>query len=121
MEYGLSVRQPWAQAIFIAGKDVENRAWSTEYRGRLWIQAGKVFDHTAPEHIAKAAADAPRGYLLGHVDLVDCVRNHRSAWADRGQYHWLLRNAVLLDEPIPFRGLQGLFPIGVLPRVNQMM
>jgi hypothetical protein len=116
VEYGISIRQPWAWAIFNAGKDVENRSWNTEYRGRLWIQAGKVFDYQAPSEIAKGAADSPRGYLLGHVDLVDCVRNHRSAWADRGQFHWLITNPVLLPEPIPFRGLQGLFPVGTLPK-----
>lgn len=121
VDFGISVRQPWAFAIFEAGKDVENRTWATQYRGRLWIQAGKVSDGSAPEHLTKAAAQAPRGYLLGYVDLTDCVRGHRSEWAERGQYHWLLANPVLLPDPIPFRGLQGLFPIGVLPRQTQMM
>ncbi|MEV6967602.1 hypothetical protein AB0M47_21105 [Hamadaea sp. NPDC051192] len=40
----LTVRQPWAWAIAHAGKVVENRSWSTSYRGLLAIHAGLKFD-----------------------------------------------------------------------------
>jgi hypothetical protein len=40
----LTVRQPWAWAIAHAGKTVENRSWSTSYRGLLAIHAGVNFD-----------------------------------------------------------------------------
>ena len=33
----LSVRQPWAWLICSRIKDVENRTWKTNYRGRLSI------------------------------------------------------------------------------------
>lgn len=39
----ISIQQPWAWAIF-NGKPVENRKWSTAYRGPLLIHAGKKFD-----------------------------------------------------------------------------
>jgi hypothetical protein len=39
----LTVRQPWAWAIF-HGKPVENRSWATKYRGDLLIHARKQFD-----------------------------------------------------------------------------
>ena len=35
----LSIRQPWAWLILRAGKDVENRDWSTKVRGRVLIHA----------------------------------------------------------------------------------
>jgi len=35
----LSIRAPWWWAILYAGKDIENRDWSTNYRGRLFIHA----------------------------------------------------------------------------------
>lgn len=35
----LSVRQPWAWAIALGGKHVENRHWSTRHRGLLAIHA----------------------------------------------------------------------------------
>lgn len=45
----LTVKQPWAGAIALGavhpgGKDVENRHWSTGYRGPLLIHAGKAVD-----------------------------------------------------------------------------
>ena len=33
----LSLRPHWAYAIFHLGKDIENRTWSTAYRGPLLI------------------------------------------------------------------------------------
>ena len=33
------IRQPWAWLIVHGFKDIENRSWSTQYRGRLLIQA----------------------------------------------------------------------------------
>ncbi|MBL8866467.1 MAG: ASCH domain-containing protein, partial [Planctomycetia bacterium] len=37
----LSIHQPWAHAILHFGKSVENRTWSTSYRGPLLIHAAK--------------------------------------------------------------------------------
>lgn len=35
----LSVKQPWASLIVCGAKDVENRTWTTSYRGRLLIHS----------------------------------------------------------------------------------
>ena len=40
----LSVRQPWAWLLVNGYKDIENRNWATEFRGRCFIHAGKNFD-----------------------------------------------------------------------------
>lgn len=40
----LTVRQPWAWAITCGAKTVENRTWSTRYRGPLVIHAGARID-----------------------------------------------------------------------------
>ncbi|NUR59423.1 MAG: ASCH domain-containing protein [Catenulispora sp.] len=40
----LTVRQPYAWAIAHAGKTIENRSWSTSYRGLLAIHAALTFD-----------------------------------------------------------------------------
>lgn len=37
----LTVKQPWASLIVMGIKDVENRTWTTPYRGRILIHAGK--------------------------------------------------------------------------------
>lgn len=39
--YAISVRQPWAWAVFAAGKDVENRSWPVPAQiigKRVWKQ-----------------------------------------------------------------------------------
>ena len=35
----LSVRQPWANLIVRGIKDIENRSWKTNFRGRILIHA----------------------------------------------------------------------------------
>jgi hypothetical protein len=37
----LSIRQPWAWLIIAGHKDVENRSWTTTYRGPLLIHAAR--------------------------------------------------------------------------------
>lgn len=112
----LTVRQPWAWAIIHAGKDVENRTWPTEHRGPLAIHAGQQLDASGAGFLKRldfypCDDELLRGAVIGIVDVVDCVRNHDSPWADDGQYHWVLHNPRPLPEPIPYRGMQGLFTV----------
>lgn len=43
----LSIRQPWAWLIMTGLKDIENRTWNTDFRGRFAIHASKKFDWDA--------------------------------------------------------------------------
>jgi hypothetical protein len=108
----LTIRQPWAWAIFHAGKDVENRRWSTKYRGRLYVHAGLAVDDNAVALLRATGFDVPstlpRGVILGAVTIVDIVREHDSRWAQPHHFHWLLRDAALLRRPLPHRGKRGL-------------
>lgn len=106
----LTVKQPWAGAIFSRGKNIENRSWSTHYRGPLLIHAGARFDREAIEMIRPALGEEwGRGRIIGCVDLVDCVRGHRSKWADKGSWHWILKNARALKSPVIAKGKLGLW------------
>lgn len=40
----ITVRQPWAWAIARGWKPIENRSWTTTYRGPLAIHAGQLWD-----------------------------------------------------------------------------
>jgi hypothetical protein len=106
----LTIRQPWASAIFVAGKDVENRGWTTHYRGRLWIHAGRFKKRDEPDRWAERhriwlpEEPLPRGVILGSVELVDIVTHADSPWALRGQNHWLLRRPRLLLRPVSWPG-----------------
>jgi hypothetical protein len=108
----LTIRQPWADLIVGGHKDVENRTWSTTYRGRLWIHAAVKVDDSeratrlAHEHGVTVTAG---GRLLGYVTLADVVREHKSVWALDGHYHWVLTDPVRLVEPIPVKGSQGIW------------
>ena len=59
----LSVRQPYANAIFASGKTIENRAWRTDYRGKLWIHASQRPD--LGEEVDAARADVRRPIFIG--------------------------------------------------------
>lgn len=108
MEPILTVRQPWATAIFSASKDVENRSWHTDYRGRIWIHASKTLDRPDDPRLAWVLEELPTGVVLGSVVLVDVVRDSRSRWADPAAFHWVLTDAQLLPTPVPRRGRPGL-------------
>lgn len=80
----ITIKQPWAWAIFHAGKDIENRKWIPSHRGPLGIHAAK--STVSSEY--KIAADFIRslgytpptfeelrdrgetGVILGTVDFV---------------------------------------------------
>lgn len=116
----LTVCQPWAWAIAIegaAGKDVENRTWSTDYRGVILIHAGlsKKFlgSLDCREYpgcpVPPAADDMVYGAFVAAARVVGCVRNSRSLWAETGCWHWQLADRVALRKPVPAKGKQGLW------------
>ena len=38
----LSIKQPWASLIAHGIKDIENRTWKTNFRGRIYIHASSI-------------------------------------------------------------------------------
>ena len=46
----------------------------------------------------------PKGAIIGSVEIVDCVQNHPSPWAEKGVWNWVLANPILFPEPIPAKG-----------------
>lgn len=127
----ISIKQPWASLIAYNIKNIENRTWKTSFRGTVYIHAsakpsGKMIDLLTKEQYDyvlskgwKSATLKPVSAIIGEVDIVDCVINHGSIWAEqtttftcpdsgiqiiqRGSpkiYNWVLENAVLYKEPI---------------------
>ena len=100
----LTLRQPWAHAVIHGGKDIENRCWTTRYRGPLAIHTSKGM--TAAEYDAAYLFCAARGLtlppraaltfgaIIGTVELRDCLPDDPArTWGMPGQYHWMLANA----------------------------
>ena len=54
----LSVKNPYAYLIIQGGKDVENRTWTTDYRGRLYIHSsGDAMPFTLEEDYPDLKSD----------------------------------------------------------------
>lgn len=101
----LTVRQPWASLIVAGVKDIENRTWTTPYRGLIAILASR--GRPAPFHGSGAVKTLPRGVILGVVTLADIVETHSSEWFE-GPYGWRLTDAREFVTPIPYMGQLGL-------------
>lgn len=120
----LTVCQPYSALIALGDKRVENRIWSTPYRGPLVIHAGaskgwlNTYAGELPEPLHYSA-------LLCVVDLIDCLhfspamRRRPPAgygWLAEhvhaeGPYCFILDNLRVLPTPIPCAGKQGLWTL----------
>jgi len=123
----LSIKQPWAWLIANGLKDIENRDWSTNYRGPLLIHAGKAFDKDCFigstidldlfnrfgievfDALPRYKTDYALGCIIGQADLVDVVEKSDSRWFC-GDYGFALENAQTID-PIPYAGKLKLFDV----------
>lgn len=122
----LTIRQPWAWAICHAGKRIENRSWTTSYRGQLAIHASKsapsqaMLDAVAElardaqpgrrqslARTAAAARAAPRGAIVAVCTLADVVATSHDVadvWADEDGFWWRLKAVRVLAEPVDCTG-----------------
>lgn len=135
----ISIKQPWASLIVENIKDIENRTWKTSFRGTVLVHAsGKPsgtitnlltqdqFDSInvnrfAPEWLQLLMAGRyTNSAIIGTVDIVDCVINNPSIWAEKSDkslilddnlmpiksldhkpiWNWVLANPVKFDQPI---------------------
>jgi hypothetical protein len=115
----ISIIMPWPWLIFKFGKDVENRTWFTNYRGRILIHASKKPDRNFIQilnHYNATPTEAELkelsqwcGCIVGSIELVECIPYSKSKWAEAGMWHWVLKNPELFKEPIPAKGSLGLW------------
>lgn len=127
----ISVRQPYAWLIVNDWKNIENRSWSTTYRGSLLIHASRRVESDMIPWVvqqAKKADDAGGfppaspifriGGIIGIVDLVDVVTISDNEWFN-GPYGWVLANARPL-EFYPCVGKVGLFDVSYPHNINSV-
>lgn len=109
----LTVCQPFAERIRLGLKPIENRTWSTSYRGQLAIHAGKSRSWLQPGDDRRYPGMV-FGAVVCLVELYDCVdylnlprelEDHEDAF---GPFCFLLRNVQPI-EPVYVRGMQGLW------------
>lgn len=113
----LSINQPWAWAIIKGYKDIENRDWSTKYRGPVIIHASKKWDRGGYNFLRYFKnIEIPSknchvfGALIGMVDLISCVNRCDSEWF-AGPYGFVLRNAREYKYPIIWKGQLRFFEV----------
>lgn len=140
----ITIKQPWASFIVHGLKDIENRTWACpkKYIGQMvLIHAGadKTLMNIPPSDFMtedqidayeKNRFDFPMlernlySVIIGSVEIVDCVINHPSIWAEKTEnytvgmnpklheattgkkviYNWVLANPILFENPIPASG-----------------
>lgn len=120
----LTVRQPWAWAIGIGVKPLENRSRRFHHRGPLLIHAGLHEETGMVDHVLELIADetgtavsllrnayrqqAARGTIIGAVTVTDCVTAHPSRWF-AGPHALVLERPQRAYRPVPCRGQLGLW------------
>ncbi len=145
----ITIKQPWASLIVEARqdnillgiKDVENRTWPTKLRGRVLVHAsfnpvkGLPCEILTPLQYAEVftankldSLVGNNGVIIGSIEIVDCVINHESIWAEKSEkcpfrtceacdenkhrciyynkpiYNWVLANPIKFPVPIPAKG-----------------
>lgn len=113
----LSIKNPWADLIAHGFKDIENRTWPTKHRGKILIHASAKPDAryleasilftkeqwrslTDNERVNQLLRLYTSSAIIGEVNVVDCIQNSQSVWAEPGCWHWVLRGAIIYKEPI---------------------
>lgn len=111
---GLTIRQPWADAIVQPSdnpKRIENRARQTHYRGRLLIHAGLAGDRQAVLDGILPGPDV-RGAVIAMAELVGCHQATGGCcapWGFADVWHWELANVRALPVPVAAKGALGLW------------
>lgn len=130
----LSLRQPWAWLMLEASppKDIENRVWTTSYRGPVAVHASKgmtedeYYDADEFARLVDPSITLPpmealvRGAIVGAFTVLDVLRpigtlesrwTPELRWRIPGQFGWKVERPVFLDEPVPFLGMRKLFEV----------
>lgn len=118
---GLTVKPPWSTAIAMGAKRIENRSWSTPYRGPVAVHAGKAWAFKSGEplddrlwELGKSYASTRpiptlalldfnlrqchhRGAVIAVAELVDChvdVGCCKPSWGDES---WIEPDGTVHD------------------------
>ena len=132
----LSIRQPWAFAVVVGAKTVENRTWSSTYVGPLAIHASRREEREAVPEVLRMVHGQLRppfdmerlrrlyeenkrlGCVVGQVEMTGCTKGGDAGTWDEAMVRWfkgpfgfVFENARIATQPIPFRGRLGLWEL----------
>jgi hypothetical protein len=126
----LSLKQPWAYLMVNGWKTIENRNWSTSFRGPVLVHASLNWDNEAfplnypkpnrgeivkgyfyrPDFVPvevnrvmpQHVNDYQKGGIVGMFTITDCVDQSDDPWFF-GRYGFVVRD----PRPLPFVPLRG--------------
>lgn len=136
----ISIRQPWTWLICnpqivkdvgLPAKDIENREWTTNYRGLLYIHAGSAVDsdlfdrgelesyywtwkfgdagRSLYEAMPRHKDDYPLRAIVGRAQLTDVVTSSQNPWFN-GPYGLVLADVQAI-APVSYSGSLKLFDV----------
>jgi len=130
----LSVRQPWASLLVSGIKDIENRTWAPNYKGRILIHASSakvaknfsertVFDVNNEIENEQMFGNFPDykdleySAIIGYVTVSGDGDNSMSVWAEPVEHQWHIEDAYIFDEPI--RNVKGKLNLYETPEIDE--
>lgn len=130
----LSVRQPWASLLVSGIKDIENRSWAPNYKGKILIHASlaKVPKKFIEQNIIEQSSiigneqmfgnfpefeEMTYSAILGYVTVDGDTDNSQSVWAEPVEHQWIIKDAYLFDEPIT--GVKGKLNLFNTPEIDE--
>lgn len=146
----ITIKQPWASLIVHGIKDIENRTWTCpkKYLGqrvlvhaskrKRWVEPTSIFTRVQFDIICndvrfiQGSDTNPQlidSAIIGSVEIVDCVQNHPSIWAEKTDtdnkgyyknpiYNWVLTNPILFNKPI--ENVKGKLSFWEYPGINEV-
>ena len=69
----ITIKQPFASLIREGYKEYEFRTWKTNYRGEVYIHAGKGIDKEAMNRVKHLNLSFPSGCIIAKAKITDCV------------------------------------------------
>jgi hypothetical protein len=117
----LSIRQPWAWLIVNGHKTIENRDWSTAFRGPVLIHASltmtqKYHRELSAQMLADFAIELPaydaleRGGIVGVAEIVDCLTAVDIVDYGESFQRWFTGEhgfVIARARPLPFHPCKG--------------
>jgi hypothetical protein len=124
----ITLHQPWASLVG-KYKHYETRGKATNYRGKIAIHAA-IRQETTDYQVNELSdllvgEEISFGSVVAIGDLTDCIKMTEEFISQQtetelrcglwkvGRYAWKLENVEILDEPIPARGMPGLWEIEI--------
>lgn len=122
--YAITVRYPFGPLMFTpAGKDIENRDFSTTARRWIAVHYAKSafsaaelqkmgqLDLVKTFRIPSFASLRDTGAIVGLVYISEVTRNSSSRWAIQGKWHWHIARTILLRRSVFATGARNLWPL----------